>query len=209
MSILQAMLHASRKVRMKPENKWDFESVRAVVRSAIRKLLKEPKLLDFQINERTLTQRLSMRLQPAFHPLFVDCEYNRMWTEQGDRVKRLRWRAELTRTDDINGNTVYPDIVVHKRGTQAENRLVIEAKRRGSTLAKGHKDYRKLCAFTNPKGLFHYNLGAHLYFRRNGHGRARCHIVWFARGDVTGVTDDVDNVTASFRNPCAPALRKM
>jgi hypothetical protein len=173
--------------------KWDFENVRAAVRNAIQKLIKEPKLSDFQINERTLTQRLSIHLQSAFGPLFVDCEYNRMWTARGDKMKVLPWSAEPTLTDDIDGKTVYPDIIVHERGTQHNNLLVIEAKRRGPKLPKDQKDYLKLCAFTDRKEFFHYAWGAHLYFGKNENGQLSCRAVWFADAEPTGVCDDIDS----------------
>ena len=138
------------------EMKWNFESIRHAVGDAVQQLSNEPKLFDFQINGRTLTQRLSMYLQPAFEPLAVDCEYNRMWTEKGDEMKVLPWGTEPTWTDDIDAKTVYPDIIIHERGTQVTNLLVIEAKRRGPKLARRHKDYLKLCAFTDPERFFKY-----------------------------------------------------
>jgi hypothetical protein len=58
-----------------------FDQVADRLRKALGQLLNEPKLFEFKVNERTLTQRLSLHLQPLFQGLSVDCEYNRYWQE--------------------------------------------------------------------------------------------------------------------------------
>jgi len=80
---------------------FEFDRVTGSVYAALAKLLNEPKLFEFKINERTLTQRLSLHLQPFFKDLSVDCEDNRQWCEKRDLVKRLPWDKEPTETDDI------------------------------------------------------------------------------------------------------------
>ena len=59
----------------------------------------------------------------------------------------------------------YPDIIVHKRGSNKFNLLVIEAKK-GLTI--DDLDSKKLSAFTapvNPASHYHYQLGARINIR--------------------------------------------
>ncbi len=88
-------------------------------------------LLKVDANERSLTHKLAEYLQIEFAGWDVDCEYNR-WAENPgeDPQKRLQGLEEKVSTADTKGKTVYPDIIVHCRGT-TENLVVIEAKKRG------------------------------------------------------------------------------
>lgn len=95
---------------------------------------KDQKLLEFEANERSITHKLAQYLQSMFPEYDTDCEYNRVGTEGA--VKKLYGiQAESgsgqASIDDLNATTVYPDIVIHKRGgTEAsDNLLVIEAKK--------------------------------------------------------------------------------
>ena len=59
------------------------------------------------------------------HEFFdVDCEYNK----NGLESKRLVEFRKQIDSDDEDGVTVYPDIIVHRRGTK-NNFIVIEAKK--------------------------------------------------------------------------------
>lgn len=92
--------------------------------SAVRQFLTdEAKLLAVDINERSLSARLAMHLQQHFPKLDVDCEYNRL----GDAIKRLP-KPEDSRTSNLEGRTIFPDIIVHLRGTKS-NILVLELKK--------------------------------------------------------------------------------
>ena len=170
---------------------WQFEQIAGHLRSALKQLLSEPKLFEFKVNERTLTQRLSLHLQPLFQCLSVDCEYNRQWTDDKDLVKRLQWRAEKTKTDDVDGATVYPDIIVHLRGLPTTNILVVEAKRDAQDLKPADKDYLKLKAFTDPKGTFKYIIGAHINFLTKTTHPPIAHVVWFEGGHPYHVEEDI------------------
>lgn len=110
------------------------------VRQALAQLLQHDQyLFEIDVNERTLTHRLAMYLQPAFAEWHVDCEYNR----DEHRPKEL-WLPGGEDPDgyDTNAQTVYPDIIVHKRGTN-ENLLVIEVKKTSSHVTE-EKDFLKL-----------------------------------------------------------------
>lgn len=113
-------------------------------------LSRDAHLLAVNANERSITHKLAEYLQLEFPEWNVDCEYNRV----GDLPKRLIGAVEPVLSDDTDGTTVYPDIIVHHRGS-AENLLVIEAKK--STTAVGGGDTDKLKAYKSEHGyLFAY-----------------------------------------------------
>lgn len=86
----------------------------------------EAELLNVGANERSMTHKFAEHLQHVFPEYHVDCEYNR----DGLDPKRLRGLRppRRPRPDDTDALTVFPDIIVHRRGT-ACNLLVIEAKK--------------------------------------------------------------------------------
>lgn len=93
--------------------------------SAYRRLLAEDRLLlELDANERSMTHKLAEHLQVELPEWDVDCEYNR----DGVDPKRLAGLIVEARTDDDQGRTVFPDIVVHHRNT-TDNLAVIEAKK--------------------------------------------------------------------------------
>lgn len=100
------------------ENKMihpSFRYVRPRVIKALRRFyLNDLYLLQEGAHERSMTFRLGMYLQEIFSGWDVDCEYNRNKFEE-DRKKRIPWQL------------VYPDVIIHKRGTK-NNLLAIEAK---------------------------------------------------------------------------------
>jgi hypothetical protein len=135
------------------------ESIRTALEGALDQLrIDHEQLFHSDANERSLTHWLAAILAPRFPGWDVDCEYNR----DGFAPKRIRIRTEVP-SDDLNAETVFPDIIVHRRGT-ADNLLVVEAKksnnREGDT-----RDRQKLEAFMSgkPDGLG-YKFGALVVF---------------------------------------------
>ena len=121
-------------------------------------------LLERCANERSITHKLAEHLQCQFEWLRVDCEYNR----HGLCVKRL------------DGPTkVYPDIVVHRRGDDKCNLLVIEAKK-SDNKRYIEEDRCKLQGFTNPHGKYKYKFGLLLVFDVGN--KQVCHIECFQKG---------------------------
>jgi len=127
---------------------------------AIQKLMKNDRdLLISDVNERSITHRLAMYLQEEFPDLDVDCEYNRY----GFETKRVKdFYPADAKTDDTNARTVFPDIIVHKRGAQGPNVLVIEAKK--STTKDDGLDIHKLEAYKSNENL-KYEHAVFLVFR--------------------------------------------
>ena len=113
-------------------------------------------LLEIDANERSLTHKFAEYLQPIFTSWNVDCEYNR----NNGNSKRLHVLAPgCVSTDDTDANTVYPDIIVHRRAS-TDNLLVIEAKKAGRDKSF---DRLKLQAFLDRDG-FGYIYAASLEF---------------------------------------------
>ncbi|MCC5916161.1 MAG: hypothetical protein JJU02_02420 [Cryomorphaceae bacterium] len=113
---------------------YTFEEVEAFITSAILKLQTEDALFldpEFDINERSVTHRLGMYLAELFIDEDVDCEYNRVYNDDSDEyiAKNVDLPVvnESMTVFDLEAKTVYPDIIVHKRGI-TRNVLAIEVK---------------------------------------------------------------------------------
>ena len=118
------------------------EEVLLRLNSACHSLLEHDReLLVVDANERSITHKLAEHLQAEFPGWNVDCEYNR----DGFDPKRMTYTVESVSTDNTEAKTVFPDIIVHERGTQARNLLVIEAKKR--TSGNANSDREKLKAY--------------------------------------------------------------
>jgi hypothetical protein len=113
----------------------------AAVIAALEKLLADDSyLLYADASERSITHRFAMHLQDIFTNWSVDCEYNR----NGLDPKRLN-DIGLVNAADGGARTVFPDVIVHRRGRQ-ENHLVIEFKK-SSNAARDELDLAKLRDF--------------------------------------------------------------
>ncbi|MEZ8448322.1 hypothetical protein AB6C93_21015 [Vibrio splendidus] len=107
-------------------------------------------LLRVNANERSLTHRIGMYLQAEFSNYHVDCEYNR----DDHEPKELYIGTEDTDVYDDNAMTVYPDIIVHRRGSNDHNLLVIEFKKTSSKV-NSNKDIVKLNAYKRDLNYTH------------------------------------------------------
>jgi hypothetical protein len=81
-------------------------------------------LLAVDANERSISHRFAMYLQAQFERFDVDCEYNR----DGVEPKKLGHLGLLPDSEDVEAQTVFPDIIVHIRGTN-RNYLGVEMKK--------------------------------------------------------------------------------
>lgn len=116
---------------------------------------RDSNLFVADVNERSITHRFAMYIQDEFPEYDVDCEYNR----DGLEAKRLNSFKKPIDNSDTNGASVYPDIIVHHRGTR-DNFIVIEAKK--SSNLQEHQDegqckcdHCKLRAYKNDLS-YHY-----------------------------------------------------
>jgi hypothetical protein len=103
-------------------------------------------LLEVNANERSLTHCLAIHLQSEFPALNVDCEYNR----DGIDPKRLPHLDLHPNSEDEDAKTVYPDIIVHRRGSR-ENLLVIEIKKNSNKSGRD-TDLAKLAGYRRELG---------------------------------------------------------
>ena len=82
-------------------------------------------LLDADASERSLSHRLAVHMIDRFPNYEIDCEYNR----DGFDLKKLTLGERNVHDNELEAVTVFPDIIVHKRGCQNNNLLVIEVKK--------------------------------------------------------------------------------
>jgi hypothetical protein len=137
----------------------DLEVANITIEKMLNILYEKDKFLLSRKNdltERSITHRMGMYLQELFPELHVDCEYNRMGKLAGDEVyytqgdyfvKTVCLSEGLMSDEDDNGSRVFPDIIVHKRGT-ATNLIIIEVKVQWKNSKAGH-DMKKLNAYKN------------------------------------------------------------
>lgn len=128
------------------------EVPRAVMNALDLLFAQDMKLLQKDVAERTIASQLARHLHPFLSGLDIDVEYNAM----GDDPKRVTWKANAP-------TLVYPDIIVHHRGTNT-NVLVIEIKKDSSGKGKDD-DIRKLRAYRRELG---YRYALFLRFATGG-----------------------------------------
>lgn len=140
----------------------DFERRDDFVKAVSEFLLKEKFLLAKDLNERSTTHKLAEYLQKYFQDYSVDCEYNRMLNNEKYETKQLSLynSIECVKIDDNKGTTVFPDIIIHKRGNNENNLVVIEVKKKCNNKSKNF-DSEKLKAFTSQ---LKYKYGIYLEF---------------------------------------------
>ena len=147
---------------MRNFHEYSNEEIEHLVVKAIEKLQDEDAVfLDprFDINERSVTHRLGMYLTELFPEEDVDCEYNRAYNEHSDEY--ISKNVDLSKiekgmtTKDLVAKTVYPDIIVHKRGENI-NILALEVKMQWKN-DKGKFDVIKAGAYK--KRLYYQHSG--------------------------------------------------
>ncbi len=86
-------------------------------------------LLIHDLSERCIASRLALHLQREFSTYYVDVEYNRT----GSEAKRLGLPESCVNARDEDGRAlVVLDIIVHRRGPEGPNLLVVEIKKVGN-----------------------------------------------------------------------------
>jgi|MTBAKSStandDraft_2_1061841.scaffolds.fasta_scaffold87216_1 hypothetical protein len=103
---------------------------------------KDRHLLENDLNECSINHKLACHLQNHFADWDIDCEYNK----NADKVKELDLPRDKVNWNDTEAKSVFPDIVVHKRGGDGPNLLVIEVKKSTNNSDRTH-DYNKLKAY--------------------------------------------------------------
>jgi hypothetical protein len=139
------------------------DEARAILVHAEAKFLGRDKdLLVVNANERSLTHKFAQYMQGFLgDSLDVDCEYNRSGADPKkiDAIKDIVGCTQAT--DSQRAVTVYPDIVVHKRGILGPNAIVIEAK-------KDHEEGRDREKLRELKRSYEYEHAVFLKFDTEG-----------------------------------------
>ena len=127
-------------------------------------------MLNVNSSERSITHRLAIHLASCLPEYDVDCEYNR----DGLDIKRLSLSGRNVTEDMLEAVTVFPDIVVHKRGNNESNLLVVEMKKVSTTVSNDY-DIQKLAAF---RSEFGYIYSAHITVGLDRSGAILRSVIW-------------------------------
>ena len=132
-------------------------------------------LLQKDINERTIAHKLATYLQYTFPEYHVDCEYNGnvlrdngkkyiiLLKEGLQRLGQLKPKEEKIDKEIIK-RLVYPDIVIHKRGTP-KNLCIIEIKKSTSKSPSEYDELKLKCYTSSTNGNdLKYQLGVFIEF---------------------------------------------
>jgi hypothetical protein len=132
----------------------EFEEVKRLLALALAKVADADRyLLEHDLSERCIASRVALYLQAVFAEYSVDVEYNR----DGLSPKRLGLPEECAKYRNRDGESlVVPDVIVHCRGPQGPNLLVLEFKKTSNP--QGFDcDRRRICAF---REQLRYDYGA-------------------------------------------------
>jgi hypothetical protein len=133
---------------------------KALIEKALKKAIdsliqSDFKLLLFDVNERSISHKLANYLEEHFNGWNVDCEYNR----NGCDSKRLNIEAKNIKSNDNQGTTVFPDIIIHRRGIK-DNLVVIELKK-----TTGQDEQYDLCKLKAFKDQLNYRCAIFIKVR--------------------------------------------
>lgn len=140
----------------------------AVIHAVQTLLDRDVYLLWADVNERTITHRFAIYVERAFPGWDVDCEYNR----DGHDPKEIAFGSG---DDAEHGSRVFPDVIVHKRGT-ADNLVVFELKKSNNP-EPDDRDFEKLRGYCHQLGYQH-GVFARLVVRSQGPAVARAEFVY-------------------------------
>lgn len=138
-------------------------------------------LIQNAAHERSITHMLARHLVNLFPDYDIDCEYNLDITNlKGRYAKRKEIQVLIDELENIKKHikdspdksineygeiivplNIYPDIIIHKRGTNKFNTLIIELKKSTNDDTNSIKlDDLKLQAYTSQR--LQYRLGAYI-----------------------------------------------
>lgn len=146
-----------------------IEIVEKLNKSLDKLYIKDWYLFNYNVHEISITHKLAEYLQDEFSDYDVDCEYNRDITNTvGDSIKQIyqiikkeigdyeKFKKIEEKIEYISRN-IYPDIIVHKRGTNNHNLLAIEAIKRNPK-TELNKSKLEACTQNNSQDKLNFNL---------------------------------------------------
>jgi len=130
------------------------------------------------VSERCLAARIMLHLQPLVESLHVDVEFNRQGHEQDP--KRLGIDPACANKVNENGHAVViPDLIVHRRGKDGPNYLVVEVKKTTNRSPRDC-DTRRVQAYLEQ---LEYQFGATVELETRDNRTPSATITqWFVRG---------------------------
>jgi len=160
----------------------EFYELESKVRKCIDRLIKDDShLLRESVYERTISGRLGHYMINEFPNYDVDCEYDKNIESLED--KKIIYEIEYRVGVKIkNPKKIVPDIIIHKRGLNSENLLVVEMKKNTSkNNAINYDDIKLKAATTEVLSNINYAFGA-LVIMNVGDLAGEYRIIWYAEG---------------------------
>lgn len=150
----------------------DFE-ITELLSSSLNQVIKNDLwLISHNLSEQSISNKIAYYLVELFPEYHVDCEYNGdIETESGrkainllkDELSARNLLRDNERNDienDLTARSVFPDIIIHTRGTNSRNLCIIEVKKDTSSVSYEY-DSLKLRAYTSSEygNTLKYQLG--------------------------------------------------
>ncbi|MBN1601959.1 MAG: hypothetical protein JW915_10135 [Chitinispirillaceae bacterium] len=144
-----------------------FRTLKTAVNSACDTLYKNDALLiENATHEVAIAHRFAVYLEHTLRDVFPDHHFDIEYNRYEDQVKQSE-----------NGTSIRPDILIHKRMVQNENKLVIEIKKNCNSDVDAD-DEVKLLELTKHSGSYAYNYGLFM----NVKTPTDIDLVWFVDG---------------------------
>ncbi|MFC0427465.1 hypothetical protein [Chryseobacterium scophthalmum] len=119
-------------------------------------------LIEKDLSEQSICHKLALYIQNEFngYDLDIDCEYNGDITRDNERksisilkselkaLKLLKEKEENDLEKEYTNRAVFPDIIIHKRGSLKYNLCIIEVKKSSSNIPFVYDDL-KLKSYTS------------------------------------------------------------
>lgn len=125
----------------------NLKEAKKLLEEAIAKLIAEDSwLLSQDLSEQSISHKLAEHLQKMLPDFNVDCEYNgnieqgngrksiNILKEQLNNLGLLRDRKRDDIEKEFTTRAVFPDIIIHRRGTNENNYIIVEIKKSTSTV---------------------------------------------------------------------------
>ena len=117
-------------------------------------------LLKNDLSEQSISNRIAFHLDPLFADFNVDCEYNgdierdnnrkaiSILKEELQQFGLLRVKEASDLEKEFTKRAVFPDIIIHRRGTNENNLCILEIKKSTSSVNYNY-DFIKLRSYTS------------------------------------------------------------
>lgn len=134
----------------------------SLVKKALNSLLATPDiwLLKNDLSEQSISHRIAIHLENLFPKYNVDCEYNGDVDRENNKkaisilksdlkeIFLLREKEEIDLERELTSRAVFPDVIIHERGTNSRNLCILEVKKSTSKVSFDY-DFIKLKSYTS------------------------------------------------------------